>query len=70
MTASPARRVVVRVAVLVDEAAYQCAYGDLDDVAAFTAETIRAVAKRRMDLLGWGQVQDPGQSHPAATGPH
>ena len=70
MTASPVRRVVVRVAVLIDEDEYRLAYGDLDDVAAFTAETIRAVAKRRMDVLRWGRVEYPDEPRPTAHGPH
>jgi hypothetical protein len=50
--------VVVPVTVLVDEADYALAYGDLDDLEQYTAETVRAAATRQMDLLGWGQVQD------------
>jgi hypothetical protein len=57
--ASHTRTVVVPVTVLVDEADYALAYGDVDDLEQYTAETVRAAATRQLDLLGWGQVPDP-----------
>jgi hypothetical protein len=57
--ASHPRTVVVPVTVLVNEADYALAYGDVDDLEQYTAETVRAAATRQMDLQGWGQVQYP-----------
>jgi hypothetical protein len=53
------RTVVVPVIVLVDDADYTAAFGDLEDLEEYTAETVRAAAKRQMDVQGWGQVQVP-----------
>jgi hypothetical protein len=59
VTRSRRRTVMVPVVVLVDEADYATAYGDLEDLEQYTEETVRAAAKQQLDLLGWGQVQHP-----------
>jgi phosphopentomutase len=53
--------IVVPVTVTVNLADYALNYGHSDDVAEYTAETVRAAAAEQFDRLGWGTVttEDP-----------